>query len=153
MLIDYFSEKKRCLSKFWSSSNQSWIRAVLDMPHICPIQTSWGRLVMVLLLVFYLFCSSMRSERTVTVSKKGFTRNSAIIRMLENSDSLTSAVNTTDIDETEEVSPVLPRVTWNAAVKSSVRVKEGRRTCEEYMRLPASECKMLMASCWWSFQY
>lgn len=32
---------------------------------------------------------------------------------------------------------------WNAAVKSSVRVKEIGRTCEEYMRLPASECEII----------
>jgi hypothetical protein len=103
---------------------------------------------MALPMVFYLLCSSMRSERTVTVAKKGFTRNSATIRMLENPDSVTRTVNATDVEETDDIGPALPRVTWNAAVKSSVRVKEGRRTCEEYMRLPASECEALFSSCY-----
>lgn len=62
--------------------------------------------------------------------------------MLENPDIVIRKVNATDADDTDETGPALPRVTWNAAVKSSVRVKEGKRTCEEYMRLPASECKI-----------
>jgi hypothetical protein len=38
------------------------------------------------------------------------------------------------------------QLTWNAAVKSSVRVKENGRTVEEYMRLPASEYSVLSAA-------
>lgn len=37
--------------------------------------------------------------------------------------------------------PAQRQLVWNAAVKSSVRVKELERTVEEYMRLPASECE------------
>lgn len=108
--------------------------------------SSLSRVILALPMVFYLLCSSMRSERTLIVAKKGFTRNSATLRMLLNPDSVTRTINATDIDETDDIGPALPRVTWNAAVKSSVRVKEGRRTCEEYMRLPASECKTLYTS-------
>ena len=39
--------------------------------------------------------------------------------------------------------PAQRQLVWNAAVKSSVRVKELERTVEEYMRLPASECESL----------
>jgi hypothetical protein len=38
------------------------------------------------------------------------------------------------------------RLTWRAAAKGSVRVKEESRTAEEYMRLPASEYSVLSAS-------
>ena len=37
------------------------------------------------------------------------------------------------------------RVEWKAFAKSSVRVKETMRTCEEYMRLPATEYSVLSA--------
>lgn len=50
-------------------------------------------------------------------------------------------------DDTEIESVDVPKANrqliWNAAVKSSVRVKEAGRTCEEYMRLPASECEII----------
>lgn len=47
------------------------------------------------------------------------------------------------IDADSEVIPQAAnrQLVWNAAVKSSVRVKELGRSCEEYMRLPASECE------------
>ena len=47
------------------------------------------------------------------------------------------------IDTDSEVIPEAAnrQLVWNAAVKSSVRVKELGRSCEEYMRLPASECE------------
>lgn len=52
-----------------------------------------------------------------------------------------------DFDDTEIESVDVPKanreLVWNAAVKSSVRVKEVGRTCEEYMRLPASECEII----------
>ena len=44
-------------------------------------------------------------------------------------------------DDRDTAISALPRLNWNAAVISSVRVQERGRTCEEYMRLPASECK------------
>ena len=44
-------------------------------------------------------------------------------------------------DDRDTALSALPRLNWNAAVISSVRVQERGRTCEEYMRLPASECK------------
>lgn len=47
-------------------------------------------------------------------------------------------------DDRNTTISALPRLNWNAAVISSVRVQERDRTCEEYMRLPASECKYLM---------
>lgn len=37
------------------------------------------------------------------------------------------------------------RLTWKAAARSSVRVKESLRSCEEYMRLPATEYSVLAA--------
>jgi hypothetical protein len=37
-------------------------------------------------------------------------------------------------------------VTWEASAKASVRVKELKRTCEEYMALPASQYSVLSAS-------
>jgi hypothetical protein len=45
--------------------------------------------------------------------------------------------------EFQEVPKANRELVWNAAVKSSVRVKEVGRTCEEYMRLPASECELI----------
>lgn len=45
-------------------------------------------------------------------------------------------------DESVDVPKANRELVWNAAVKSSVRVKEVGRTCEEYMRLPASECEI-----------
>lgn len=38
-----------------------------------------------------------------------------------------------------------PRVTWTAAAKGSVSVKDARRTVEEYMALPASQYSVLSA--------
>ena len=46
-----------------------------------------------------------------------------------------------DADIVEKVDLPNRQLVWNAAVKSSVRVKELGRSCEEYMRLPATECK------------
>ena len=46
-----------------------------------------------------------------------------------------------DADSDEIPEAANRQLVWNAAVKSSVRVKELGRSCEEYMRLPASECK------------
>ena len=37
------------------------------------------------------------------------------------------------------------KITWKAAASSSVRVRETIRTCEEYMRLPATEYSVLAA--------
>jgi hypothetical protein len=37
------------------------------------------------------------------------------------------------------------KITWSAAAKGSVRVKEDRRSAEEYMRLPASQYSVLSA--------
>ena len=51
-----------------------------------------------------------------------------------------------DIDTKDNLAPGNRQLVWNAAVKSSVRVKELGRSCEEYMRLPASECKILKLS-------
>lgn len=48
-------------------------------------------------------------------------------------------------EESNEL-PAQRQLVWNAAVKSSVRVKELERTVEEYMRLPASECESPRAS-------
>jgi hypothetical protein len=45
--------------------------------------------------------------------------------------------------ESVEIPKANRQLIWNAAVKSSVRVKEVGRTCEEYMRLPASECEII----------
>lgn len=50
-----------------------------------------------------------------------------------------------DITEIMQSAPNRQLV-WNAAVKSSVRVKELGRSCEEYMRLPATECKTNITS-------
>ena len=47
-----------------------------------------------------------------------------------------------DTDIENNTVPTNRQLVWSAAVKSSVRVKELGRTCEEYMRLPASECKI-----------
>ena len=47
-----------------------------------------------------------------------------------------------DADIEDNTTPTNRQLVWSAAVKSSVRVKELGRTCEEYMRLPASECKI-----------
>ena len=49
-----------------------------------------------------------------------------------------------DTDIENNTVPTNRQLVWSAAVKSSVRVKELGRTCEEYMRLPASECKISM---------
>lgn len=51
---------------------------------------------------------------------------------------------TADSDIEDNTVPTNRQLVWSAAVKSSVRVKELGRTCEEYMRLPASECKISM---------
>ena len=51
-----------------------------------------------------------------------------------------------DEDIKDTLAPANRQLVWNAAVKSSVRVKELGRSCEEYMRLPASECKILKLS-------
>ena len=53
------------------------------------------------------------------------------------------------IDADSEVIPQAAnrQLVWNAAVKSSVRVKELGRSCEEYMRLPASECERHSHQC------
>ena len=48
--------------------------------------------------------------------------------------------SSTEVEESNDL-PAQRQLVWNAAVKSSVRVKEHVRTVEEYMRLPASECE------------
>ena len=60
-------------------------------------------------------------------------------------DKITELLVEADIEEDKEAAPANRELIWNAAVKSSVRVKELGRSCEEYMRLPASECKTLLS--------
>ena len=60
-------------------------------------------------------------------------------------DEITELLVEADIEEDKEAAPANRELIWNAAVKSSVRVKELGRSCEEYMRLPASECKTLLS--------
>ena len=65
---------------------------------------------------------------------------------LDISDNTESIDNIVDDESSSEELTELPaqrQLVWNAAVKSSVRVKELERTVEEYMRLPASECESL----------
>jgi hypothetical protein len=45
----------------------------------------------------------------------------------------------------EDTSANLPQVTWRAAAKGSVTVKENSRTVDDYMALPASEYSVLSA--------
>lgn len=52
-------------------------------------------------------------------------------------------VDAASINQNNKVS--MPRVTWNAATSSSVRVKESKRTVEQYMALPASQYSVLTA--------
>lgn len=52
----------------------------------------------------------------------------------------TVLANTTEVAALTDSDLHLPRLSWHAAARSSVRVKESSRTCEEYMRLPPSEC-------------
>lgn len=55
---------------------------------------------------------------------------------------------TDDIDVVSDQPRVdnIVRVTWKAEKKSSVRVTESLRTCEEYMALPATEYSVLSAN-------
>lgn len=77
----------------------------------------------------------------MTVTKSVRTKSNLAMSVTEDSDLLPGRLNITEATEIADNCRTLPRLTWRAAAKSSVRVKESKRTCEEYMRLPPSECK------------
>jgi hypothetical protein len=64
----------------------------------------------------------------------------AIEGVTDNEDSIADASSSNVKNEV-----LRPKVTWNAATSSSVRVKESKRTVEEYMALPASQYSVLTA--------
>ena len=61
------------------------------------------------------------------------------------SETSTEPISAQDIDIAPDALDSLPRVTWRAAAKGSVVVKESQRTVEEYMALPASQYSVLSA--------
>ena len=91
----------------------------------------------------------MKVDRNMITSlEHGQRKNNFEMSLSEISDGIANEEHVNIAEELEDhtsVSPAaLPRLSWSAAVKSSVRVKENGRTCEEYMRLPASECIYLI---------
>lgn len=102
------------------------------------------------LVALFLLCASIcnleingivNERNAMTVTKSVRTKSNLAMSVTEDSDLLPGRLNITDATEIADNCRTLPRLTWRAAAKSSVRVKESKRTCEEYMRLPPSECK------------
>ena len=82
-----------------------------------------------------------RNAMTVTKSVRTKSNLAMSSNLAEDSDLLPGRLNITEAMEVDDNIRILPRLTWRAAARSSVRVKESKRTCEEYMRLPPSECE------------
>ena len=73
------------------------------------------------------------------------TRVSSLNNFYNSSETTTDALSVQDLDLSPDSIDTLPKVTWRAAAKGSVTVKESLRTVEEYMALPASEYSVLSA--------
>ena len=98
-------------------------------------------LMMIVACVVHRRGTSLRNgNKAVSVFKSTLNRRST--RGLMSVDLASAAVlaNTTEVVDHSDNDHHLPRLSWHAAARSSVRVKETCRTCEEYMRLPPSEC-------------
>lgn len=86
----------------------------------------------------------LKSERnTIHFANKNLLRTNYAMSASDMSEGDLIEVDDYQTENLNITALMLPRLSWNAAVISSVRVKERGRTCEEYMRLPASECKCL----------
>mmetsp|Transcript_4925 Transcript_4925/g.5079 ORF Transcript_4925/g.5079 Transcript_4925/m.5079 type:complete len:297 (+) Transcript_4925:144-1034(+) len=103
-------------------------------------------------------CSNMKDLKMSNINEPNESSSSEDVSNLEGDISVGEG-DSSDLKLTEEESmalvtapangtePVAVReLTWTAAVKSSVRVKEIIRTSEAYMRLPASEYSVLSAN-------
>ena len=73
------------------------------------------------------------------------TRVSSLNNFYNSSETTTDALSVQDLDLSPDSIDTLPKMTWRAAAKGSVTVKESLRTVEEYMALPASEYSVLSA--------
>ena len=96
-----------------------------------------------IILIFFFVCTSLISD--------------ALLRPFRASQSFTTKRYNVDVDKaviepqtndigSESNSVINPSVTWTAYVKSAVKVKESKRTIEQYMALPASEYSILSAN-------
>ena len=78
-----------------------------------------------------------RTSTRVTTSRS--------MNFYNSSETSTEPISAQDIDISPDSIDSLPRVTWRAAAKGSVVVKESQRSVEEYMALPASQYSVLSA--------
>ena len=100
------------------------------------------RRVLLAFAVLFLQGVAFKNDRRSSVDTQSVLRKPAYSMSASDiHDIVLPEVNTSEALDLKVTDAPYPRLSWNAAVKSSVRVKESGRSCEEYMRLPASECK------------
>jgi hypothetical protein len=113
----------------------------LAIPQYCSVQLLRLTLMIIVACGIYRQGTSLRNENNaVSLFKSTFTRRSTRRLMSVDLGIPTVLANTTEVAVLSDNNLHLPRLSWHAAARSSVRVKESSRTCEEYMRLPPSEC-------------
>ena len=114
----------------------------LLIPQQCSVQLLRLTLMMIVACMIHRQGMSLRNEKNSgSVFKSTLTRRNSRRLMSVDLVSATVTANTTEVVDLIDNDLLLPRLSWHAAARSSVRVKEASRTCEEYMRLPPSECK------------
>ena len=112
----------------------------LLIPQHCSVQLLRLTLMIIVACVIYRQGTSLRNDNNaVSPFKSTFTRRSTRLMSVDLGIP-TVLANTTEVVDLSDDNHHLPRLSWHAAARSSVRVKESSRTCEEYMRLPPSEC-------------
>jgi len=101
-------------------------------------------LLHVVLVASYLSISILRVAETSITAQRGLNPR---LQPLKSSNRITTDDETLAANDSDKqsVEPLRPKVHWNAAASSSVRVKESKRTVEQYMALPASEYSVLTA--------
>jgi hypothetical protein len=72
-------------------------------------------------------------------------KNTNTVACSATNDEIIDVVFGEELISAQEAPSNLPRVTWTAAAKGSVAVKENKRSVEEYMGLPASQYSVLSA--------
>ena len=113
----------------------------LVIPQQCSVQLLRLTLMMVVACLIYRRGTSFKNENgAIGIFKSTLTRRNTRRLMSVDLASAIVLANTTEVVDLSDDNHHLPRLSWHAAAKSSVRVKESSRTCEEYMRLPPSEC-------------
>lgn len=129
---------------YWSwlcSLSQVKMLMKLVIPQQCSVQLLRLTLMMMVACLIYRRGTSFKNEISgISIFKSTLTRRNARRLMSVDLASVTVLANTTEVVDLIDDNHHLPRLSWHAAAKSSVRVKESCRTCEEYMRLPPSEC-------------